>query len=201
MERGLGARRVVCGLWCGSSLGTPCHQEAEQIHSNEFSGKEPDAILFLGPRGGLIRRNNFDRVWKRLCKIRTKDVHFHDLRHTGNTLAASTGARLWELTARMGQSSTGAALIYRHTRRTGQREHRRGECRDPNGKEAGRCGEPARSPARNRVKKPASERTDHDWTAGTIWCGSGAHPHKSAGTTKAQIREPASDLGLYLWSG
>jgi integrase len=26
-----------------------------------------------------------------------KDVHFHDLRHTGNTLAAQSGAHLWRL--------------------------------------------------------------------------------------------------------
>ncbi|MEV7005349.1 hypothetical protein [Streptosporangium sp. NPDC051022] len=42
------------------------------------------------------------------------DLHFHDLRHVGNTLAASTGASLKELMSRMGHSSTRAALIYQH---------------------------------------------------------------------------------------
>jgi len=41
-------------------------------------------------------------------------VHFHDLRHTGNTLTAAAGANLRELMARMGHSSTRAALIYLH---------------------------------------------------------------------------------------
>jgi hypothetical protein len=41
-------------------------------------------------------------------------VHFHDLRHAGNNLAASTGATLRELMARMGHSTTRAALIYLH---------------------------------------------------------------------------------------
>jgi hypothetical protein len=41
-------------------------------------------------------------------------VTFHDLRHTGNTLAASTGASLRELMAQMGHASTRAALIYQH---------------------------------------------------------------------------------------
>ena len=39
---------------------------------------------------------------------------FHDLRHTGNILAASTGASTRELMARMGHASLRAALIYQH---------------------------------------------------------------------------------------
>ena len=38
----------------------------------------------------------------------------HDLRHTGNTLAAMTGASTKELMARFGQSTPRAALIYQH---------------------------------------------------------------------------------------
>ncbi|MGW4424527.1 hypothetical protein [Streptosporangium sp. NPDC004631] len=41
-------------------------------------------------------------------------VYIHDLRHTGNTLAALTGASLKELMARMGHSSTKAAMVYLH---------------------------------------------------------------------------------------
>jgi Phage integrase family len=41
-------------------------------------------------------------------------IHFHDLRHTGNTLAAEAGASLRELMDRMGHSSTRAAYIYQH---------------------------------------------------------------------------------------
>jgi integrase len=41
-------------------------------------------------------------------------IRFHDLRHTGNTLAAATGASTRELMARMGHSSMRAALIYQH---------------------------------------------------------------------------------------
>ncbi|MFD3997069.1 tyrosine-type recombinase/integrase [Streptomyces sp. NPDC058583] len=41
-------------------------------------------------------------------------VHFHDLRHTGNTLASSAGASTRELMTRMGHSKTRAALIYQH---------------------------------------------------------------------------------------
>jgi integrase len=38
-------------------------------------------------------------------------LHFHDLRHTGNTLASTAGAGTRELMTRMGHSSR-AALIY-----------------------------------------------------------------------------------------
>jgi integrase len=41
-------------------------------------------------------------------------LHFHDLRHTGNTLAAATGASTKELMARMGHASPAAALRYQH---------------------------------------------------------------------------------------
>jgi integrase len=42
-------------------------------------------------------------------------LHFHDLRHTGSTWAAETGATLRDLMERMGHSSSRAALIYLHT--------------------------------------------------------------------------------------
>jgi len=44
-------------------------------------------------------------------------MHFHDLRHVGGTLAAATGASLKELMARLGHSSTRAALIYQYASR------------------------------------------------------------------------------------
>ena len=42
-------------------------------------------------------------------------MHFHDLRHTGNSLSAGTGANLRELMEHMGHSTTRAALSYLHT--------------------------------------------------------------------------------------
>ena len=41
-------------------------------------------------------------------------MHFHDLRHTGNMLAADAGANLRELMERMGHSTTRAATVYLH---------------------------------------------------------------------------------------
>lgn len=42
------------------------------------------------------------------------DLRFHDLRHTQAVLAASTGASLAELMARLGHSTPGAAMRYQH---------------------------------------------------------------------------------------
>jgi integrase len=54
-------------------------------------------------------------VWlPALTKAGLPDIHFHDLRHTGNILTATTGASLHELMARMGHASTRAALVYLH---------------------------------------------------------------------------------------
>jgi hypothetical protein len=63
-----------------------------------------------------LRDGNFRRrVWRpALAAAGLSRTHFHDLRHTGNTLTATVGASLRELMDRMGHSSPRAALIYLH---------------------------------------------------------------------------------------
>ncbi|MDP9847880.1 hypothetical protein [Streptosporangium lutulentum] len=46
-----------------------------------------------------------------------KGLHFHDLRHTGNTPTAQSGASLADLKARRGHDSDRAALTYQHATR------------------------------------------------------------------------------------
>jgi integrase len=90
-------------------------------HLDRFSEAEPDGLVFIGPKGGRLRRRNFLRLWTKAltdAKVVDEDVHFHDLRHTGNALAAATGASTKELMARMGHSSIQAALIYQHASRS-----------------------------------------------------------------------------------
>jgi integrase len=41
-------------------------------------------------------------------------LHFHDLPHSGNTLAAASGASLRDLMDCMGHDSVRAAMIYQH---------------------------------------------------------------------------------------
>jgi integrase len=77
--------------------------------------------VFIGPNGGRLRRRNFHRLWTKAvmdAKVEDENMHFYDLRHTGNALAAATGASTKELMARMGHSSIRAALIYQHASRS-----------------------------------------------------------------------------------
>jgi integrase len=73
--------------------------------------------VFVGPKGGKLRRQNFRPIWLKACAAAgIPGVHFHDLRHTGGT-AATTGATIKELMARLGHSSPRAAMIYQHATR------------------------------------------------------------------------------------
>ncbi|WP_432868319.1 tyrosine-type recombinase/integrase [Microbispora rosea] len=89
-------------------------------HLAEFVDRADEAFVFLGKRGGYLRGGNFRREAKWAEALKEMGVngrHFHDLRHTGNTLAAQSGASLADLKARMGHDSDRAALIYQHATR------------------------------------------------------------------------------------
>jgi integrase len=86
-----------------------------RTHLAKYAEAGPDGLVFVGEKGGRLRRQNFRTTWvKALSALQVQPVHFHDLRHTGNTLAAAHGASLRELMDRMGHASTRAALIYQH---------------------------------------------------------------------------------------
>ena len=85
-------------------------------HLGTFVGPGPTDLVFTGAKGAALRRSNFQKHWvAALASADVPRVHFHDLRHTGNTLTAHSGATLSDLMARMGHSSTRAARIYLHT--------------------------------------------------------------------------------------
>ncbi|MGW7405692.1 tyrosine-type recombinase/integrase [Streptomyces sp. NPDC054833] len=84
-------------------------------HLKRYAEPGADGRVFIGAKGATPRRNHFNRLWRKACDdAGIKGLHFHDLRHTGNTLAASTGASTRELMSRMGHSTARAALIYQH---------------------------------------------------------------------------------------
>ncbi|WP_406008400.1 site-specific integrase [Streptomyces sp. NBC_00637] len=85
-------------------------------HLEQFAAPSRDGHVFVGPQGGQLRRSNFRDDWVAARKAAgvTSELHFHDLRHTGNTLASTAGASTRELMTRMGHSSSRAALIYQH---------------------------------------------------------------------------------------
>lgn len=87
-------------------------------HLERFVDLGADSRVFVGPKGGRLRRSNFRNIWiKARDEAGLSGLHLHDLRHTGNTMAAATGASLRELMERMGHTSTRAALIYQHATR------------------------------------------------------------------------------------
>lgn len=86
-----------------------------EAHLSRYTKAAADALVFCGVKGGPLR----DHVWqKNWVKARTAlglpDLHFHDLRHVANTLAAASGAGMKELMHRMGHASPAAALRYQH---------------------------------------------------------------------------------------
>ena len=84
-------------------------------HLKHYAEPGLRGLVFVGPKGGQLRRNNLNPVWSAaVTAVGLPDAHFHDLRHTGGTLAAITGATTKELMARLGHSSTRAAMIYQH---------------------------------------------------------------------------------------
>jgi integrase len=84
-------------------------------HLERFAEPGERGYVFIGPKGGRLRRSSFRRIWiKARTAVGLPDLHFHDLRHTGGTLSAATGASLKELMARLGHSSVRAAMIYQH---------------------------------------------------------------------------------------
>ena len=89
------------------------------------------ALVLLATFGNLrwgepvgLRRSNFSKPWARaLAKAGLPaGTRVHDLRHTGNTFTAETGASRAELMNRMGHSSTRAARLYLHTRQERDKE-------------------------------------------------------------------------------
>jgi integrase len=86
-------------------------------HLNDYVAHDPAALVFTGRGGGVLRRNNFrrDSYWSAVvASLGLPGLHFHDLRHTGNHLAAQSGASLRDLMDRMGHDSVRAAMIYQH---------------------------------------------------------------------------------------
>lgn len=85
-------------------------------HLNIYVEEPGDSFVFTTIEGWSMERSNFrNRIWLPACRTAgVGDLRFHDLRHTAGTLAARTGATTKELMARLGHSSTQAAMIYQH---------------------------------------------------------------------------------------
>jgi integrase len=92
-------------------------QEALLGHLKAHTGPSPTAHLFPSPRSGgePLSYGAYLHMVARAGKAAgIEDVKPHDLRHTGATLAAETGATTRELMARLGHTSPTVAMRYQH---------------------------------------------------------------------------------------
>jgi integrase len=81
-------------------------------HMAEWSGRDR---VFIGRDGKPMRGDAVRQAFTRARnKVDMPGFRFHDLRHTGQTLAASAGATLKDLMKRLGHSSPAAAQRYLH---------------------------------------------------------------------------------------
>lgn len=82
--------------------------------STSISGGR-EGLLFPAVNGGTLHPTTlYTHFYKARVVAGRPDLRFHDLRHTGAVLAASTGATLAELMGRLGHSTPAAALRYQH---------------------------------------------------------------------------------------
>ena len=98
------------------SLSVPGNvMEAIVQHIEQFTMADSDALLFTMVSGAPLTAVALQRAWSKARRsIGRSDLHLHDLRHTGLTLAAATGATTAELMHRAGHASVTAALRYQH---------------------------------------------------------------------------------------
>jgi hypothetical protein len=111
---------------CGSADGLPpgvCCRRIEAA-SALVCGPRPFRVRFYRAYGEADSARNFNPLvgWAKHVESMGKvGLHFHDLRHPGNTLAAQSGASTRDLMARMGHDSMNAAIIYQHATRRAAR--------------------------------------------------------------------------------
>lgn len=86
-----------------------------RAHLDEHAAPGPDGLVFPNTEGKHMHHGSLYKVFKPArAKAGRPDLRWHDLRHTGATMAARHGATLAELMQRLGHSTVGAALKYQH---------------------------------------------------------------------------------------
>ena len=83
-------------------------------HIDQFVDDDPGALVFTSVKDSPLINRYFAPYWKRALKAGGLDesIRFHDLRHHAGTSAATAGASLREIMARMGHASSDASLRY-----------------------------------------------------------------------------------------
>ncbi|MGI8394278.1 tyrosine-type recombinase/integrase [Leucobacter sp. W1038] len=89
--------------------------ETLRAHLAAFVPTDPTALVFTTLQGEPITTPRLAQAYQRArAQAGRADLRWHDLRHTGATLAYSTGASVREVQNRLGHSTMRAAAIYSH---------------------------------------------------------------------------------------
>ena len=119
---------LVCPLQLGTAIGAPKTAAgvrtlaipayivpALKEHLDRWVRLDSAAWLFSTSTGTALSPRNFQRMWSAARQAAGRpDLHLHDLRHSGLTWSAATGATTAELMRRGGHANPRAALRYQH---------------------------------------------------------------------------------------
>ena len=84
-------------------------------HLEQYVPATPDSLVFTSREGLPLRRTKFRTHWADACeRSEVTGLHFHDLRGSGATWAATAGATVRELMSRLGHATPVVALRYQH---------------------------------------------------------------------------------------
>jgi len=84
------------------------------VHLDQFTGSDPDDVVFTGPRGEALSAITWQRAYKKAKDATGLTVTLHDLRHSAATVFAWSGATTVEIMAHLGHSTPVAAMKYQH---------------------------------------------------------------------------------------
>ena len=92
-------------------------------HLAKHVGPGPNELLFPGEARGHMWHSVMNGYFSKARRAAGReDLRWHDLRHTGATLAAQVGATTAELQARLGHSTSVAAQLYQHAAKDRDRQ-------------------------------------------------------------------------------
>lgn len=91
-------------------------------HMATFTADGPDALIFTSANGLPVRQGHVHKHFARARReVGREDLRWHDLRHTGATLAYTAGGNIRDVQRRLGHSTVRAAMIYAHAADEGDR--------------------------------------------------------------------------------
>ena len=92
-------------------------------HLDTWVKPSPNALLFPGAGGRQMWHSVMGGHFAKARKAAGReDLKWHDLRHTGATMAAQVGATTAELQARLGHSTSVVAQLYQHAAKDRDRQ-------------------------------------------------------------------------------